>query len=164
MIRISYVDERMDDPRKSTMRKLSRFGMAYRIDARMIRGKVLLWPFADKYLTARDKTIAEKYGLCVIETSWKRIEDRYSQKSGNQRKLPLILPVNPVNFGKPGMLSSVEAIASSLYIMGENSLADSLLSKFPWAHTFHETNMELLNAYSSCGSNEEVISVQAEFF
>ena len=46
MIRISYVDERMDDPRKSTMRKLSRFGMAYRIDAKMIRGKVLLWPFS----------------------------------------------------------------------------------------------------------------------
>ena len=33
--------------------------------------------------------------------------------------LPLLLAANPVNWGKPGKMTTAEALAASLYLIGE---------------------------------------------
>ncbi len=164
MIRIYYIDERLDDPKKSTMRKLGRFGLAVKTDYKKLHSRILLWPFSPLFLTQKDRNRILHSGLCVIETSWKQIVDRYSDIAKYSRKLPLLVPVNPVNYGKPGTLSSVEAVASALYIIGESAQAAELLAKFTWSGSFYRTNEELLKAYSGCKNNSDVESVQSEFF
>lgn len=70
--------------------------------------------------------------------------------------VPFLIATNPINYGKPHTLSCVEAFASALYIVGLDSDAEYLLSKFGWGHSFYELNSELLNEYKQTKSSEEV--------
>ena len=54
------------------------------------------------------------------------------------------MAANPVNFGKPCMLSSIEAIAASLYILGDPNRAAKILSCVGWGIRFLEVNKEPL--------------------
>ena len=56
------------------------------------------------------------------------------------RKLPNIVPANPVNSGKIGKLSTAEAIASALMICGNRSQAEKLMSVFKWGPAFLALN------------------------
>jgi pre-rRNA-processing protein TSR3 len=78
--------------------------------------------------------------------------------------LPLLLAANPVNWGKPGKLSTVEALAASLYLLGNIDQARELLSKFRWGERFLELNQEPLEAYANAKSSSELVSLQFEFF
>ena len=80
------------------------------------------------------------------------------------RMLPLLLAANPVNWGKPGKLSTVEALAASLYLMGRVEQCRELLSKFRWGERFLELNQEPLEAYAAATSSAEMVSLQFEFF
>jgi pre-rRNA-processing protein TSR3 len=163
-IKILYVDMKEDDPGKSTMRKLARFGLAKLINMNFIRRSLSLNPYAQSYLKQHDASLAIRTGLLVIEASWNRIDSIPLETGRLSRKLPLLLPVNPVNYGKPGRLSSVEAVASALFILGEKDQAALLLSKFAWAHTFLEVNKAPLLDYSNCQTDSQMIAAEAEFF
>ena len=78
--------------------------------------------------------------------------------------LPLLLAANPVNWGKPGKLTTVEALAASLYLMGRVEQCKELLSKFRWGERFLELNQEPLDAYADAKSSAELVSLQFEFF
>tara|TARA_A100000164_G_C21814807_1_gene727316 strand:- start:873 stop:1139 length:267 start_codon:yes stop_codon:yes gene_type:complete len=78
--------------------------------------------------------------------------------------LPLLLAANPVNWGKPGKLTTVEALAAALYLMGQEHQAMELLSKFRWGEQFMNLNMEPLRAYAEAKSSAELVSMQFEFF
>ncbi|MCL4330179.1 MAG: DUF367 family protein [Candidatus Thermoplasmatota archaeon] len=163
-IRIMFVDFSMDDPKRATMRKLERFGLARRISPDFIRGAYTLTPFAQAYLMRADRNQCIRNGMCVLEASWNRIEETGNIRARNARKLPLLLPVNPVNYGKPGKLSSVEAVAGALAIIGLEDDARMLLSKFSWAQSFLETNKLPLMEYSQAETDDEIRVMEHEFF
>ena len=71
-----------------------------------------------------------------------------------------MIAANPVNFGKPCVLSSVEALAATLYIIGEKDRAAELLSKVSWGIRFLEVNREPLDLYTSAKDSTEVIKIQ----
>lgn len=83
---------------------------------------------------------------------------------GLGRRLPTFLASNPVNYAKPHKLSSIEALAAGLYIMGFKEKASQLLSLFKWGPTFLTLNAQPLEAYSAANSEDEVAKAEAEFF
>jgi len=77
--------------------------------------------------------------------------------------LPYLLAANPVNYGKPFVLSSVEAFAAALVILGHPDEAVSILSKFAWGEQFMVLNREPLAAYAAAEDSSGVVAAQAEF-
>jgi pre-rRNA-processing protein TSR3 len=105
-----------------------------------LKNSVILNPFAQKTISIADKQLIARYGLIVIDCSWKKLIKFSNMEYGNFRKLPSLIAANPVNYGKWEKLSSVEALAASLYITEFNDLADLILSKFSWGLQFKELN------------------------
>ena len=52
--------------------------------------------------------------------------------------LPLLLAANPGNWGKPGRLTTAEALAAALYLAGRASEASEVLGAFRWGRRFFE--------------------------
>jgi len=80
------------------------------------------------------------------------------------RMLPLLLAANPVNWGKPGKLTTAEALAASLFLIGNENQARDLLSAFNWGEQFFILNKEPLEAYQNAKSSKELVELQFEFF
>ena len=99
-----------------------------------------------------------------IDCSWELAGKTFTKKfSGIARKLPPLLAGNPVNYSKLNKLTTVEAIAGAVFIMGFESLAHELLDKFKWGHTFYDLNRDLLEDYSKANSEEEISSIVKEY-
>ncbi len=100
----------------------------------------------------------------MLDLSWKNIETLPKMKSHvAQRALPYLLAANPVNWGKPLKLSSAEAVAAALYIMGFKDQAKAVLSKFSWGDQFFNLNREPLDRYSEVETSGEVVQIQSEY-
>ena len=80
------------------------------------------------------------------------------------RMLPLLLAANPVNWGKPGKLTTAEAMAAVLYLVGYREQAEQILGSFRWGQRFFELNKEPLDAYSEATSSQELVALQFDFF
>ena len=78
--------------------------------------------------------------------------------------LPLLLAANPVNWGKPGKLTTAEAIATVLFLIGRVEQAHEVLGAFRWGQRFFELNKEPLEAYAAATTSAELIQLQFEFF
>ena len=130
------------DPKKCTALALKKFGLIKIIS--QIRGRlanaILLNPFARKELSLSDRPLIEKFGVIVIDCSWKNISHLGIMKQGSHRKLPSLIAANPINYGKWEKLSSVEALAAALFITEHNDIANVLLSKFNWGSEFKRLN------------------------
>jgi len=148
------------DPKKCSGRKLARFQLA-KIVHRLPRGGVYLDPSAKVALSPGDAPVRF---LVALDCSWKRAEVLFRRfRGGKRRALPFLVAGNPVNFGRPFELSTVEALAAALYILGRPEQATSILSKFGWGHTFLELNREPLEEYARARNSNEVISIQKEY-
>ena len=66
----------------------------------------------------------------------------------HRRALPFLVAANPVNFGRPWKLTSVEALAAALVILGERSQAELVVSSCNWGVRFLELNEEPLGFYA----------------
>jgi pre-rRNA-processing protein TSR3 len=112
-----------------------------------------------------DIDIARKSGIAVLDISWKATGDVFPSgiKDSRQRALPFLVAANPVNYGKPFILSSVEAFAAALIILGYRGQAEVLLSKFTWGDTFLSLNREPLEEYEKAVDAAGIIEAQGMF-
>ncbi len=152
------------DPKRCTAKKLGRFGLVDLLPrrARLPRSAVVLHPEGDHVLSMEDRAAAESAGLAVVDSSWKRgpvpaVPHRTS------RALPFLVAANPVNYGKPFLLTSAEALAGALWILGHPGQAEAILAKFGWGARFLEVNREPLASYAGARSREGVLAAQSEF-
>lgn len=149
-----------DDPDKCTARKLARFDLAtlHRSDRATPYG-VVLNPHAEQALSPADATET----LVALDCSWESAGEKRFSLRGDHRALPYLVAANPVNFGRPLQLTTVEALAAALCLFGERDHAESILSKFRWGETFLELNDEPLRRYADCADSTEVVAVQQEY-
>jgi pre-rRNA-processing protein TSR3 len=124
---------------------------------------VVLNPVAEVALSPSDADTVKRAGIVALDCSWNQAEEIFKEaKSGVQRALPYLLAANPVNTYKPIRLSTAEAIAAALYILGFQDAAEDVMSVFKWGPTFLKLNREWLDAYAECKTSTEVVSVQRE--
>ena len=161
-IRLIAIIGREDDPKKCTAAKLVRMGeLKPVLAAQVSHGAIVLDPEAEKAISREDLEAARSKGLLVVDVSWNKLVKFPQIRAGlRHRALPFLIAANPTNFGKPQRLSSAEALAASLYILGEAAHAERIMGKFKWGPTFIEINRERLQAYASCETSGEVVAEQ----
>jgi len=121
---------------------------------------IVLNPYAEKALSPADEVLAQKYGLLAVDCSWEHSSILERLITPNARALPYLLAANPVNYGRPWRLSTVEAFAGALVLLGRRRQAEMLLSKFKWGMHFLELNSQYLEAYVQAKRSAEVVRVQ----
>ena len=152
-----------DDPKKCTARRLEKFDKAtlYRRMEQVPYG-VVLNPHAEQALSPADAE--DGLGtLVALDCSWESAEAASFRMNGVHRALPFLVAGNPVSYGTPYRLTTVEAFAGALCILGHREQAEEILGKFRWGHTFLELNDEPLRRYADCADSTEVVAVQAEY-
>ena len=152
---------KQDDPRKCSAAKLVKFGLAKPV-TRTASRTLILNPFSKKMLLESDKKLVNS--ITGIDCSWNLVTSAFQKTfSGISRKLPPLLAGNPMNYSKLNKLSTVEALAAAVYIMGDSKLTHTLLKKFKWGHTFFELNKNLLEDYSKAKSESEILEICHEY-
>ncbi len=177
-IRLLIYSTKQDDPKKCTAEKLARLGKATLVyhASDLPKNSVLLNPFCTQALSVEDLPAMLTKGLVGLDCSWVKakevfgVEEPHEQtvkKKGGwrfiNRILPYLLAANSVNYGKPCMLSTAEALAASLYIVGYKEEAMDLLNGFKWGEGFFTLNYELLEAYSKAKNSLEVVKIQNDY-
>jgi pre-rRNA-processing protein TSR3 len=128
------------------------------------RRAIVLNPLSEIAFSPADRERIENFGLAALDFSWEHAQRAlFKSVRGTSRCLPYLIAGNPVNFGKPTKLSTVEALAAALFIAGFKKEAADLLSIFNWGHTFLELNKERLEAYSKAKDSKAVVELQKEF-
>lgn len=128
------------------------------------RGAVILNPFSEKAFSSADRKRIEHKGLAAIDCSWIHAEDVFELRMrGASRCLPYLIAANPVNYGIPTKLSTVEALAAALYIVDFKREAEKMLSIFKWGPQFLRLNQEFLDSYAKAKDSSEVVELQKKF-
>ena len=161
-----------DDPKKNTAVLASKRGdiMLHKTIKSLPRRGIILEPLCGKVFGPEDhEMLLERGGAIVgLDCSWAQIEssvETVMRRTRLQpRMLPLLLAANPVNWGKPGRLTTAEALAAVLYLAGQDEQARQVLGAFRWGQRFFELNQEPLDAYAAARSSSELIDLQFEFF
>jgi len=151
-----------DDPDKCTARKLARFDLAelHRSDRATPYG-IVLNPHAERALSPADREASDR--LVALDCSWETAGEAMFSIDGEHRALPFLVAANPINYGKPFQMTTVEALAAGLTILGEREHAEEILAKFRWGETFLEMNEEPLRRYADCEDSSEVVDIQQEY-
>lgn len=158
-----------DDPKKCTALRLVRLGLAQRVRAPSGRTMVLD-PFAGQVAAPPDRRRVAS--VTAVDCSWRLAEGVFARDSRGsgpslpaavRRRLPPLLAGNPVNYAKVGRLTTAEALAGALCIMGLGGRAGELLAGFAWGHTFFELNGALLGDYARARDGAEVAAVASEY-
>lgn len=124
----------------------------------------MLNPFSEVAFSPVDKKRIEDFGLAALDFSWEHAENALLKNvRGTSRCLPYLIAGNPINFGSPTKLSTVEALSAALYIAGFKENAYQLLSIFKWGPTFIKINEERLESYSKARDSKDVIEIQRQF-
>ena len=169
-LHIIHLDQ--DDPKKCTARKLASRNLAtlHFNTRRPPRRGFLLDPAAGIILGPDDLPLINKgAALVALDCSWKRLDESLEQirivsPRLEGRTLPLVLAANPVSWGRPGRLSTAEALAMCLVLLNHETQAQRILAPFSWGEQFLTLNAEPLSAYKNASTREEIIELQWEFF
>lgn len=156
-----------DDAKKNTALKMKRKGLAELVERvdEIPPHSVLLDPFAEKALSAEDVPLVVTSSLAAFDCSWETAEQMLprARRRLEPRALPYLVAANPVNFGKPTKLSTVEAVAAALYIYGRPEQAEACLGVVNWGPRFLEVNREPLDAYAACATSTDVVKEMHAF-
>jgi pre-rRNA-processing protein TSR3 len=177
-IQLYVYSTKQDDPKKCTavhLYKMGKIKLVYKVSKLPLKG-VLLNPFATKALSIEDLSHMQTKGLIGLDCSWVQAKTTFgineSDKSQPKRKgrwkfvdriLPYLLAANPVNYGRPCKLSTAEALAAGLYIVGYKKESEKLLQGFKWGEQFFKLNFELLEAYAKANTSTEVVKIQNDY-
>lgn len=150
-IKLYMVDFNECDPKKCSGRKLENFGLLKSINHKSRFKGITLSAGGKKPISKEDTEIVLKYGLCVIDCSWNKIQNLVVKtKFDHERILPFMVAVNPINFGAPYKLSCAEALAAGLFICDFWEQGHGLMEKFKWGPGFHNLNKEIFDLYQDC--------------
>ena len=164
-MRVQVLMYRQDDPSKCTAAKLVKFGLAESV--RFIRlNTLLLDPFCKVVLSNDDSSLIKS--VCALDCSWEKATGTLLKgkalKNGISRRLPALLAGNPINYCKLSKLTTAEALAASLFILGWKNQSERIMDKFKWGHTFIELNSQILNDYSNALNATEIVEIEKEYF
>lgn len=154
------------DPKKCTAMRLHRFGKIQMVfqSQELPESAIFLNPFAEQALSREDAEIARSHGLVALDCSWKQIEQISRIRARMvPRALPYLVAANPTHYGRPTTLSTAEALAAALFILGDEARAKEVLNIFKWGPTFLELNREPLEAYAHAKDSTEVVALQRQF-
>ena len=182
-MRVDVLMRYQDDPRKCTAARLLKAGIARKIRG-VPRGRraIILNPYSDAVLVPSDGHTA---GAVVgVDCSWRLAGGEFGAPrdagrgrkrgggaggaarrydAGSSRRLPPLLAGNPVNYAKVGMLTTAEAIAASLFIMGYDDMAHDVLGRFRWGHTFYDLNRNILAEYAAMTKQDDASEIAAGY-
>ena len=158
---VAYRDNSCD-PRKCTVKKLERAGFIRLVKkiSQIPRNTLLLDPTAEQALSPADRSVKS---ITVMDCSWEVLNTGAVSSWRIRRALPFLVAANPVNFGKPCRLSSVEALSAALFIIGEEQQAHDILGKVSWGIRFLEVNEEPLTLYAAAKDSTEVVAIQEQY-
>jgi len=165
MLDLYVVMFRQDDPKKCTAAKLARMGMVKPVPRNFHFSQriIVLDPFTTKVLLPSEAQWAK--GLASIDCSWRLAGDVFSRRiSGSHRRLPSLMAGNPTHYAVLDRLSSVEALAASLIIMGYRESGEKLLSYFKWGKTFLTLNGDALIEYSRASDAQQMQKLETAYF
>jgi len=146
------------NPKRCTAKKLAKFHLVDLFYTSRSLGRahtVLLDPSARVPLSRGDQVTA----LIAVDCSWKQLEHVFqSLRTRCRRRLPYLIASNPINYGRPYELTTVEALGAALYILGEQQRAKELLGKFKWGPTFLALNAAPLNEYAEASTVADLLA------
>lgn len=164
MLGVFAIEMGQDDPTKCTAKKMIHMDMAKAVSRKFHASDsvIVLNPYAHRVLSPPDKGAK---GILVVDCSWNQAQEVFFKKiGGKHRRLPTLLAANPINYARPGALSSVEAVAATLYILDEVEEANQFLAIYKWGPTFKTLNAEPLEAYRTARTEGKVLQEEREFF
>ena len=165
-VKITVYHAKQCDPKKCSTLKLKRFGMVKVVHRVRLLPKraLILNPFSETAFSSADRRRIEHSGLSAIDCSWMHADEVFELRMrGASRCLPYLIAANPVNYGIPTKLSTVEALAAALYIANFKQEAENLLSIFKWGLQFIRLNQKLLDTYAKAKDSGEIIKLQKNF-
>ena len=147
------------DPKKCTVKRLERSGLVKVLSkiSHIPRTTLLLDPTAEQALSPADRPARS---ITALDCSWDVLDTGAVSSWRKRRALPFLVAANPVNFGRPWRLTSVEAFAAALVILGEAAQAALILESQGWGPRFLELNEEPLSLYAVARDSTEVVSIQ----
>jgi rRNA small subunit aminocarboxypropyltransferase len=151
------------NPKHCTAKKLAKFHLVDLFSTRrpFIReNTVILDPSARTPLCRVDLVNT----LVAIDCSWKQREHVFqSLRACCRRRLPYLIAANPINYGRPFELTTVEALGAALYILGQTQRARELLDKFKWGSTFLTLNAAPLNEYAEASTVADLLACERAY-
>jgi pre-rRNA-processing protein TSR3 len=158
------------DPKRCTGLRLCHRGLCQKMNLhhpKSHRGSLTLSATASVYVSPNDRRLIANHGIALIDCSWDQLESVkhvIPDTVSASRRLPFLVAVNSVNYGKPYTLSCAEAAAACLLICGYNDEANVVLAEFAWGQEFKKINAAVLELYTNhCTNSDDIERVQNEW-
>ena len=164
MLGVFALEMGQDDPTKCTARKMINMDLARGVSRKFHASDkiIVLNPWAHRVLSPPDRVAKS---VLVVDASWNQAQEVFFRRlGGKHRRLPVLLAGNPTNYARPGTLRSLEAVAATMYILGEVEEAQRYLSIYKWGPTFLTLNQEPREAYRRSRTEGKVLQAQMDYF